>query len=297
MARKALPKELGETGAMDLGGQEEQEALKIPTNFRIAKITADKFRKVASEFTNQDSALNAMLSAYEHTELKKKLPVYAKDIEVFQQYADILIEKYVSILADYDSVEERAKREVGKLLESKDATINELQNVIGEMRGAVKERDDAVMRAKVSEQQIEKLEGEIKTLSDEKNRQRQLYDSSISDKEKINKSLREQITALQSQLQEFAELPDQLKAAQEELEAKEEELRNQSYQHQLSDVEKEKIMNTEMEKLRREHREALEALRNKYDERERGLQERYEKRIDSILQAGNAKEEPISAKK
>lgn len=296
MARK-MSRELEVNGAVDQGGPEDQEALKIPTNFRITKMTAEKFRKVAAEFSNQDYALNAMLAAYERLELKKNLPAYAKEIEAFQQYTDLLVAKFINVLSNYNSIEERARGEVGKLLETKDANIKDLENVIGEMRGSVKERDEAVSRALAAEHQVVKLENENKMLTAEKEKQRQMYDSSVNDKEKINQTLRDQIDALEKQIQNFSELSEQLQSLREELENKKQELKDQSYQHQLSDVEKEKILNSEMEELRREHREALEALRNKYDEREQRLQEHYEKRIDSILQSGNAKEEPVSAKK
>lgn len=282
MPRKST-RELDNSDMIEDNAMEHQDIKTVPTNFRVTKATADKFRKFASEFPNQDYALSAMVEAYERTELQKSLPAYEKDIETFQRYANMLVSKYVGVLADYSVVEEKAKAGVHTLLENKDATISELASELSAMRASVKERDEAVKRAEAAERRMKQLEKEKSELVVEGELQRKQYSASVNDKEIINQGLRDQITALEEKLQGYLGVPGQLQALNEELAAKEQERRELEYTHQLSDVEKEKQSNAALEYQRQKHIEEMDALRQKYDSREEEIRLQYEKRIDVIL--------------
>lgn len=290
MPRKLVQKDYEDSGNTVRNGMEELESIKIPTNIRLAEATAEKFRKVASNFSNQDAALNAMLGAYQKIELQKNVPAYAKEIEAFQSYLDLLLSKYVSLLLDYNTVDEKAKISVNNILQSKDATILELGEKISGMETSVKGLNAEIKRADDAEKRVKELEVERAKLLDDIEKLREQDSGIINDKETINGGLRKQIEELTTKLDEYSELPGQLQHMKDALAAKEQELKDKEYQHQLSDVAKERSMNSDMEELRKKHAEKMEALRQKYDKREESIRAQYEKRINRLLGGGDAQE-------
>lgn len=290
MPRKPTNKELEEQEDVVRNDIEETDAVKLPTNFRVTKATAEKFRKVATEFSNQDAALNAMLSSYHKIELQRSIPAYASEIETFQTYLDILSSKYVGVLTDYANVDEKARASMQNLLQSKDNTIVELEGRIQGMDASVKELNNVIKRANDAEQRVAVLEREKTELLKDIDSQRKQYTGIISDKEIINQGLRDQIEALNHTLDGYAALPGHIEDLKSQLTAKEEELKNNVYQHQLSEVEAERNKNAEMAALRKKHEEEIELLRQKYDGREEKIRSQYDERINALLVRGNTQE-------
>lgn len=290
MPRKIVQKDYEDSGNTARDEKEDMESIKIPTNIRLAEATAEKFRKVASSFSNQDAALNAMLGAYQKFEMQKSVPAYAREIEAFQSYLDLLLSKYVGLLMDYNAVDEKAQISVSNILQSKDSTILELGEKIKGMEESVKGLNAEIKRADDAQARVKVLEAEKSKLLDDIERLRKQDSGIINDKETINEGLRKQIEELNTKLGEYSEFPGQLQKLKDTLAAKEQELKEKEYQHQLSDVAKERSMNSDMEALRKEHTEKIEALRQKYDKREESIRAQYEKRINRLLGGGNTQE-------
>lgn len=101
---------------------------KKPVPFRIEQETAEKLRALSKDFSNQDSAFNALIAAYERENLMMAQPQFSEDIRQFEEYQRFLSAKYTDMLNALATADERARVEVRELLASKDATIQDLQS-------------------------------------------------------------------------------------------------------------------------------------------------------------------------
>ena len=101
---------------------------KKPVPFRIEQETAEKLRALSKDFSNQDSAFNALIAAYERENLMMAQPQFSEDIRQFEEYQRFLSAKYTDMLNALVTADERARTEVRELLTSKDATIQDLQS-------------------------------------------------------------------------------------------------------------------------------------------------------------------------
>ena len=110
------------------------EKTKAPTSFRIEQETADRFREEAKEFSNQDAALNALLVSFEIEKIQEANPQFSEDMNVFEKYQRCLSAKFADVLKAMSTVDDSARVDVQKPLDSKDAMITELQNALEEAR-------------------------------------------------------------------------------------------------------------------------------------------------------------------
>lgn len=274
----------GEGVIREDGVIEEADTLKVPTNFRVSKATADKFRKIAADFSNQDAALNAMLGAYQKVEVQKSVPAaYAREIESFQSYLEILLTKYMALMMDYTNVDEKARISVHNLLESKDNAILGLEEDIRRMQSSLKELDEVMKRADDAEVCVKALEAEKVKLTNDIERQRIQYSNIINDKETINQGLRDQIEGLRDQIETLNHQMEDYVGLPKQLQEKEQELKETEYKHQLKIVDMERKTNADMAAMRAAHADEMEALRQKYDSREEKIRLQYDDRINAIL--------------
>lgn len=63
---------------------------KKPVPFRIEQETAEKLRALSKDFSNQDSAFNALIAAYERENLMMAQPQFSEDIRQFEEYQRFL---------------------------------------------------------------------------------------------------------------------------------------------------------------------------------------------------------------
>ena len=107
-----------------------EKKAKAPTPFRIEQETADRFREAAKAFSNQDAALNALLAAFEREKIQEANPQFSEDMNVFEKYQRCLSAKFADVLKALSTADDRARVDVQKLLDSKDAMITELQEAL-----------------------------------------------------------------------------------------------------------------------------------------------------------------------
>ena len=92
-----------------------------PRSFRIDEETAEKFKKICLEAgLNQQDALAKLIESYELQAGKAALTEKRDEIEVFERYTSMLIQKYMSALEDNQNVKETVRSEFSAQLRSKD---------------------------------------------------------------------------------------------------------------------------------------------------------------------------------
>lgn len=294
MARRRIPKEIGENETDEVAAevQNEVKGPTIPTNFRVSKVTADKFRSVAFEnFVNQDSALNAMLELYSKAQLKRKYPAYAGEIENFQKYLDILHAMYTALLMNYSVVDESAKATVQNQLQEKDEKIKNLETEIKNTKSSLQELGSVTRKADKAEADVKKLDKEKSELQTDIYNLKRDYGNALSDKETINQGLHAEIEALNQRLEEYSQLPEKIKELETKLFQMDQKLKEQEYAYKIDDLQKKARINEEIMELRNNHSKEIEGLRESYDKREDSIRAQYDKRIDIILRSGRTLEE------
>ena len=265
----------------------EKKMSKAPTPFRIEQETADKFRKVAQEFSNQDAAFNALLASYEREKLMDAYPQFSEDLNTFEKYQRLLSEKFTTVLHALSTADERARVDVQKLLESKDTTIADLQNALEEAKNRKKTYEDLYNGAEKEKKEVENSlhneQMETERLRQEMQDKADQHTSILSDKERLNDILSQNVSELQGKLREYQEYPKQMqeKDAQiKELDARVQLLENQAkdaeYQHKMDLLDLERQCEKEKSELKEQFAEKQEALREKYDKEIEKLRQRLE---------------------
>ena len=99
-----------------------------PRSFRIDEETAEKFKKICLEAgLNQQDALAKLIESYELQAGKAVLTEKRDEIEQFERYTSILIQKYMVALEDYQNVKQTVRTEFNALIHSKNGLIEDLQ--------------------------------------------------------------------------------------------------------------------------------------------------------------------------
>lgn len=84
------------------------------------KKTAEKFKKICLEAgLNQQDALAKLIESYELQAGKAVLTEKRDEIEQFERYTSILIQKYMVALEDYQNVKQTVRTEFNALIHSK----------------------------------------------------------------------------------------------------------------------------------------------------------------------------------
>lgn len=265
----------------------DKRTKKPPTAFRVEPETAEKFRVAAKEFSNQDAALNALLAAFDREKLQQANPHFSEVLNTFEKYQSMLSAKFMDVLNELSTADERARVDVQKLLESKDATIADLQDAVEKAKkskqtyeelynGAEKEKK-AVENSLHSEQmETERLRQEMKEKADQ-------HASILSDKERLNDILSQNISELQGKINEYQEYPKQMqekdariKALSEKVQELETQIKDAEYQHKVKLLDVERKCEKEKSEIRAQLEEKQEALREKYEKEIERLRQRLE---------------------
>lgn len=261
-----------------------EKKTKAPTPFRIEQETADRFREAAKEFSNQDAALNALLAAFEREKIQESNPQFSEDMNLFEKYQRCLSAKFADVLKALATADNRARVDVQKLLESKDTMIAELQEALEGARkhkqtyeelynGAEKEKKAIEISLHNEQMETERLRKEMQEKADQQA-------SILSDKERLNDILSQNVSELQGKISEYQEYPKQMqeKDAQiKELNIKVQELGNQiknaEYQHKM-----------ELLDIERKFEKEKSDIKAQFDEKQEVLREKYEKEIEKLRQ-------------
>lgn len=239
---------------------------KKPVPFRIEQETAEKLRALSKDFSNQDSAFNALIAAYERENLMMAQPQFSEDIRQFEEYQRFLSAKYTDMLNALVTADERARTEVRELLASKDATIQDLQSQLEKAKSSRetyekfyhdgKAENEAVKKELEKEQLVSQgLRSEIR----EKEEQNQ---SIISDKDRLNDILSKAVDEKTKELEKLAEYPQRLEKDRQTEQAR-------------ADIRRE--LEADAARQREKHEAEMEKIREKYEQAQSKIQELMER--------------------
>ena len=153
------------------------EELKIKS-FRISEDTTDKFRSICTDFDNQNTALSALISAYEIQNAKAVLSTRQTELEDYDVHLQALQRAFLQSLELNSNAEERIRNEFARQLDTKDKTIADYQTRIDELEGLLKATK-------------EKCDNDTKTASDK-------LSEALRDVTEANKSIDKLSSELQS---------------------------------------------------------------------------------------------------
>ena len=272
---------------------------KKPVPFRIEQETAEKLRALSKDFSNQDSAFNALIAVYERENLMMAQPQFSEDIRQFEEYQRFLSAKYTDMLNALVTADERARTEVRELLASKDATIQDLQSQLEKAKSSRetyekfyhdgKAENEAVKKELEKEQLVSQgLRSEIR----EKEEQNQ---SIISDKDRLNDILSKAVDEKTKELEKLAEYPQRLEEKDAEILSLKEQIgrlqdqaKEDAFSHKMELLEKDRQTEQARADIRREmeadaarqrekHEAEMEKIREKYEQAQSKIQELMER--------------------
>lgn len=260
-----------------------------PRSFRIDEETAEKFKKICLEAgLNQQDALAKLIESYELQAGKAVLTEKRDEIEQFERYTSILIQKYMVALEDYQNVKQTVRTEFNALIHSKNGLIEDLQQQKKATEEAMKQ---ATAEAKKATDEADQLR---KDLEETQKRCEDLKDS-LEDKNQLNKALKAdkdrleaQVNVLEADQQQMEALRKELEAVKEAKQAAEKQLKEQQAagKKALEDLREKMEIDKERAVLDAEKR-----LQKEYEEQLREINQRYAELIAGKLRTEEVKEE------
>ena len=272
---------------------------KKPVPFRIDQETAEKLRALAKDFSNVDSAFNALIAAYERENLMMAQPQFGEDIRQFEEYQRFLSAKYTDMLNALATADERARTEVRELLASKDATIQDLQSQLEKAKSSRETYEkfyhDGVAENEAVKKELEKEQLVSQGLRSEIREKEEQNQSIISDKDRLNDILSKAVDEKNKELEKLAGYPEQLVEKDKEMAVLEDKIRKLTdqaketdYAHKMELLEKDRQaeqirtetrreLDAEMARQREKYENELEKVRGKYEKAQAKIQEIMEK--------------------
>lgn len=208
-----------------------------PRSFRIDEETAEKFKKICLEAgLNQQEALAKLIESYELQAGKAVLTEKRDEIEVFERYTSILIQKYMGALEEIQDSRETIRSEFKAQLDSKDALICNLQAQKKAAEEATKEADQLRKQLEETQKRCKELEADKEAFS------------------RRNKDLEADRSRLEAEVKALKE--DQTAAGKKALEDLREKM----------EVAKERAVLDAEKSLRKEHETEIREINQKYAE-------------------------------
>lgn len=117
------------------------EELKVKS-FRISEETTDKFKALCVDFDNQNTALSALINAYEVHNAKALLSNRQTEIEDYDVHLQALQRAFLQSLELNSNAEERIRIEFARQLDIKDNTIADYQIRLSELEQLLKDTEE-----------------------------------------------------------------------------------------------------------------------------------------------------------
>ncbi len=239
---------------------------KKPVPFRIEQETAEKLRALSKDFSNQDSAFNALIAAYERENLMMAQPQFSEDIRQFEEYQRFLSAKYTDMLNALVTADERARTEVRELLASKDVTIQDLQSQLEKAKSSRETYEkfyhDSVAENEAVKKELEKEQLVSQRLRSEIREKEEQNQSIISDKDRLNDILSKAVDEKTKELEKLAEYPQRLEKDRQTEQAR-------------ADIRRE--LEADAARQREKHEAEMERIREKYEQAQSKIQELMER--------------------
>ena len=144
-------------------------------SFRVSEEVSTKLKELCENFDNQNSALSALLNAYEVQNAKATLTDRQTDIADYDTHIQAIQSAFLRSLEINENAEKRIKTEFINLLNSKDQTIVQLQTEKAQADEQVEKYKSAYGNLITStEEKIKTMQTQVseseKTLQSEKER-------------------------------------------------------------------------------------------------------------------------------
>lgn len=245
-------------------------------SFRLAEDDIQKFREFADEQgLNQAEMFQSLMNSFEMAKAKGMITDRAKEIEVFQDTVNTLMNMFINSLAINQTSEERIRETLSLELNTKDKTIADLQS---------REKD-----LKIEFERIDKdLDKSLKT-GNELAVNLENANKEIEQKNNIINNQQEQINTLNSIVTEYKSYKD----INKELELRNIELNNKLTDtlHSNSDLQS-KIEN--LENIKEFYKSEVESLKNEIKEVNKNIKDIEKSHKDEIKDLNNSHREELN---
>lgn len=175
-------------------------------SFRISEETTEKFRQLCTGFDNQNTALNALITAYEIQQAQAIITERQTDITDYDTHLQALQRAFLHSLELNENAESRIRQEFQRQLESKNSIILDLQE-------RVRQAEQAEQTAR---KQLLITEKNLSNLTEQTTSQIDNLQTELANKQNTFELAREQITEKNTKLEE---LRKQLVQAQKDTES------------------------------------------------------------------------------
>lgn len=296
----------------------ESKELK-PKSFRIDEETAEKFKQISNELgNNQQATLSKLIEAYEFQKGKAMIFDKKEDIETFEKYITLLTRMYMDSLETNQIITEAVRSEFVALLNSKDTTIQDLQENVEFLEYNKKKHDEEVGSMKHT---IGNMTKQIQILESQATTSYKEYERTIEDKDKLNKALTESCNNLKTRLEDLtlshSNILENIKHAEEiqiqnhsleneinklnnkieflnsELEHASKKLIESEQNHKIiiSNIEDKESIKLEKRilELNKKHQEKIESLHNLHQNEIDKYQSKYKELLERIEQENKSK--------
>lgn len=245
-------------------------------SFRLAEDDIQKFREFADEQgLNQAEMFQSLMNSFEMAKAKGMITDRAKEIEVFQDTVNTLMNMFINSLAINQTSEERIRETLSLELNTKDKTIADLQS---------REKD-----LKIEFERIDKdLDKSLKT-GNELAVNLENANKEIEQKNNIINNQQEQINTLNSIVTEYKSYKD----INKELELRNIDLNNKLTDtlHSNSDLQS-KIEN--LENIKEFYKAEVESLKNEIKEVNKNIKDIEKSHKDEIKDLNNSHREELN---
>ena len=197
-------------------------------SFRISEEVSAKLKELCENFDNQNSALSALINAYEVQNARAVLTDRKTDISDYDTHIQAIQSAFLRSLEINENAEKRIKTEFINLLNSKDQTIVQLQTEKAQADEQVEKYKSAYGNLITStEEKIKTMQTQVsesdKTLQSERERAN-TEQKAREQAETISAMLSDQVEQLKRQLMELETRVEQAKNSQQQAEQTSSEL-------------------------------------------------------------------------
>lgn len=256
-----------------------------PKSFRIDDETAEKFKEISANIGgNQQETLSKLIEAYEFQNGKALLIKDKESIEQFERYITALTRMYMSSLESKQNVTETVRTEFDALMQSKDATIKDLQD---KLAVAKQVEQDATSKAKSYADENKDLADTIAKIQQEHTQKITDMQQMLTDKENLNKALTDSCNELKSKMDQMtaaAQENEVLKKDVADLVASKNRLMKNVEDHEkmISDLKQHEAdaLDRQMQQSNLEKEKAVLELERKYQQQIQELKEQKQQEVD-----------------
>lgn len=173
-----------------------------PKSFRIDDQIADRIKEISNHIGgNQQETFSKLVEAWEFQNGKAILTEKKADIEQFEKYATALTRMYMGSLEDNQNITETVRTEFEAMLHSKDTTIQDLQS---QLTTAKQLKEEATVQSKTYADENSRLNELIESLQKDYDSKIDNLQSSLTDKESLNRALTDSCNDLKAKVDAMA---------------------------------------------------------------------------------------------